>query len=77
MLAKSLIVIALIFILAGLAAGLYYLLKDPSRSPRTVKALTWRFALSILLFLLLLLGYATGFLHPHGLAKPVEKSVTP
>jgi hypothetical protein len=32
-----------------------------------VKALTFRIGLSILLFLLLLLGYRLGFLHPHGL----------
>ncbi|MGB5541743.1 MAG: twin transmembrane helix small protein, partial [Gammaproteobacteria bacterium] len=46
--------------------GLFYLVKDKGTSERTVRALTVRISLSVLLFVLLMLGYATGLLQPHG-----------
>lgn len=65
--AKILIVFVLLLIIASLGTALVYLLKDRNRSPRTVKALTFRIVMSIGLFLLLLLGYRVGLLQPHGL----------
>lgn len=50
------------FILFSLFSALYYLLQDKGRSTRTVKALTVRVALSITLFILLLLGFQLGFI---------------
>ena len=50
------------FILASLFSALYFLLKDKGQSTRTVKALTVRVALSILLFVLLLIGFKTGLI---------------
>jgi hypothetical protein len=50
------------FILFSLFSALYFLLKDKGRSERTVKALTVRVALSIALFVLLLLGFHFGFI---------------
>jgi hypothetical protein len=64
---QTLIVLILLTIVASLGSALFYLLKDRSRSPRTVKALTFRIGLSIALFLFLLLGYQLGILRPHGL----------
>lgn len=64
---QTFIVLILLTIVASLGSALVYLLRDRSRSPRTVKALTFRISLSIVLFLLLLLGYAFGILQPHGL----------
>lgn len=64
---KAIILLILLIIVVSLGSALYYLLKDPNRSERTVKALTVRIALSIGLFLLLLLAYATGIIQPHGL----------
>ena len=52
----------LAFILFSLFSGLYFLLKDKGQSRRTVKALTIRVGLSILLFLLLLIGFKLGFI---------------
>ena len=78
MLTKTLIVFVLLLIIASLAVGLRYLLMDGERSPRTVKALTVRIGLSLALFFLLLLGYLTGILHPHGLntvANPGQAAV--
>jgi hypothetical protein len=66
MLAKTLIVLILFVIIGSLFSGLYYLVTDKGTSERTVRALTVRISLSVLLFILLMLGYATGVLQPHG-----------
>jgi len=66
---KALIVLVLLIIVGSLGTALIYLVKDRTRSPRTVKALTVRIGLSIGLFVLLLLAYRFGLLHPHGLPK--------
>lgn len=66
MLAKVLIVLILLVIIGSLFSGLFYLVKDKGTSERTVRALTVRISLSVLLFILLMLGYATGVLQPHG-----------
>ena len=67
MLFKTLVLVILFAIVASLGTGLYFLLKDPGRSPRTVKALTLRIGLSLLLFVLLLLAFRAGLIRPHGL----------
>lgn len=68
---QTLIILILLIIVASLGSALVYLLRDRSRSARTVRALTFRIGLSIALFVLLLLGYAFGLLHPHGLRSGV------
>jgi RsiW-degrading membrane proteinase PrsW (M82 family) len=72
---QTLILLVLLIIVGSLGSALYYLLKDRGRSPRTVKALTFRIGLSLGLFILLLLGYQFGLLQPHGL-KPGAHSAT-
>jgi hypothetical protein len=66
MLAKTLIVLILLVIIGSLFSGLFYLVRDKGSSDRTVRALTVRISLSVLLFILLMIGYATGILQPHG-----------
>lgn len=66
---KILIVLILLVIVGSLGTALVYLVKDRTRSPRTVKALTVRISLSVGLFILLLLAYGVGLLRPHGLPK--------
>lgn len=66
MLIKIVIILMLLLILASLGSGLAFMIRDRSGSPRTIKALTVRVALSITLFILLMLAYATGLLAPHG-----------
>ncbi|BBA36498.1 uncharacterized conserved protein [Methylocaldum marinum] len=66
---KVLIILLLLIIIGSLGTALVYLVKDRTRSPRTVKALTIRIGLSIALFILLLLAYSFGLLQPHGLPK--------
>jgi hypothetical protein len=63
---KIIVVLFLIFIVGSLFSGLYYLVKDKGASERTVRALTLRISLSVILFILLMIGYATGLLQPHG-----------
>jgi len=57
------------FIVFSLAEGMYFLAKDDGAVDKTrvVRALTVRIALSLTLFALLLVGYFTGLLRPHGL----------
>jgi len=62
---KIVILVFLILILASLGSALFYLMKDKGTGDRTVKALTLRVALSVSLFLLLMLGYWFGLI-PQG-----------
>jgi signal transduction histidine kinase len=63
---KVVVVILLLAILASLTGGLAFLVRDKGRTDRTVKSLTLRIVLSVLLFLLLIVGFATGLIAPHG-----------
>jgi formate/nitrite transporter FocA (FNT family) len=51
-------------ILVSLGSALVYLIRDRGQSTRTVKALTFRIAFSIALFVLLMLGYYLGLVEP-------------
>lgn len=62
MLIKLAIVFALILIVGSLFSALFFLAKDKGASERTAKALTVRVTLSILLFIGLMLAYATGLI---------------
>ncbi len=65
MLVKILIIIMLILIAGSLFSALFYLMKGETQGKHVVKALTWRISLSLVLFLLLMLGFYTGFIgHP-------------
>ena len=65
MLGKIIVVTVLIAILVSLASGLYFLMKDNDDSDLMVKALTWRVALSVTLFLFLMAGYYFGWFQPN------------
>lgn len=67
MIADIFVIVVLLVIVGSLFSGLFYMLKDRGASTRAVKALTVRIALSLLLFAMLMIGYWTGLLHPHGL----------
>ncbi|MGH8682626.1 MAG: twin transmembrane helix small protein [Burkholderiales bacterium] len=57
------LVFALItLILISLGSALFFLVRDKGQSTRTVKALAVRVALSLALFLLLMIGYKLGFI---------------
>jgi hypothetical protein len=60
---RVVVFIFLAFILFSLFSGLYYVWKDKGRSDRAVKALTVRVILSIVLFLMLVIGFQLGLFH--------------
>lgn len=66
---KFLVILTLVVILGSLFSALFYLIKDQGHrdSTRVVKALTVRIGLSLTLFILLGIGYATGFIPQTGL----------
>ncbi len=70
MLVKAFVILVLIAILASLASGLVFLMRDSGDSDRLVRALTIRIGLSFALFLFLLLAFATGLISPHPVVPP-------
>ena len=67
---KSLLITGfMLLILYNLGAGLYYMLVDRGATDRTVRALTRRISLSVLLIVLVIVGMATGWIQPHGLQR--------
>lgn len=62
---KVIIVLFLVSILFSLGSALYFLIKDRGTSERIVRALTWRIGLSLILFVLLFIAFAFGWLKPH------------
>ena len=66
---KFLIVLTLAAIVASLGTGLLHLVKDEGQSKRMVNSLTLRIALSVLLFILLLVAWKGGMIEPHGVAR--------
>jgi hypothetical protein len=69
MLTTIVILILLAAILYNLGAGLYFMMSDKGQTDRTVKALTWRIGLSVLLILLVIAGILTGLIKPHGIGQ--------
>ncbi|WP_263768448.1 twin transmembrane helix small protein [Propionivibrio soli] len=61
---KLVIILLLFGVLASLFSGLFFLYRDRGAGHRTVKALTVRVALSVTLFVLLLVAYWLGLLPP-------------
>lgn len=64
---KILIITLLGFIFFSLGSALYYLVRDKPESTRVVKALTWRISLSLVLFILLMIAFAMGWITPHSM----------
>ncbi|HKJ87471.1 MAG TPA: twin transmembrane helix small protein [Gammaproteobacteria bacterium] len=70
MLVKGFIVLVLLVIVGSLGSGLFFMLRDHGQSHRTVRALTIRISLSLALFFLLMLAFATGLISPHPAVPP-------
>ncbi|HJT98686.1 MAG TPA: twin transmembrane helix small protein [Rhodanobacteraceae bacterium] len=69
MLTTIVIFILLAAIIYNLGAGLYFMMTDKGQSNRTVKALTRRIGLSVLLIILVIVGILTGLIKPHGIGQ--------
>ncbi len=63
---KLVIIAFLVVIVGSLASALFYLMRDKGGSDRTVKALTVRVALSLTLFLILMISYYFGLIPKSG-----------
>lgn len=66
MIFKIVIISLLLVVLISLGSALVAMARG-DKSDKMVKALTWRIGLSVLIFILLLIGQAMGFITPHGL----------
>ena len=64
---KIFIGIIFLLILISLGSGLFFIVNDDPKSNRLVTSLTFRVALSIILFISLIVGFAFGWIQPHGL----------
>ena len=69
MLGTVLIVVFFIAIVYNLGAGLYFMMTDKGQTDRTLRALTRRIGLSVLLILLVILGIWMGIIKPHGVGQ--------
>ncbi|MDR3429614.1 MULTISPECIES: twin transmembrane helix small protein [Silvimonas] len=63
---KIVIVLFLLIILVALGRALLQLVRGPAGSEKLAKSLTLRIAVSVALFILLLLAWYFGYLQPHG-----------
>jgi hypothetical protein len=63
------VIVVLVAIVASLGVALYHLATDQGESKKLVHSLTVRISLSVVLFLLLMLAWRFGLIHPHGLAQ--------
>jgi succinate dehydrogenase hydrophobic anchor subunit len=70
MIIKIIILILLALVLVSLGAGMFSLIKDRGKTNRTVKFLTIRIVLSILLFVLIGISFLMGWIQPHGVLPP-------
>jgi hypothetical protein len=59
---RIVVIVFLVLIVASLASALLFLLRDQGKGPRTVRALALRVGLSLTLYVLLVAGYASGFI---------------
>jgi len=65
-LTKLIIIAFLLAILYSLGSSFYFLVHDKGEGDRTVRRLTWRVGLSLLLVLLLFAGFKLGIIEPRG-----------
>jgi len=64
---KIIVAIAFVLILASLGSALLFLMRDKSKSKRTMRALAFRVGFSIALFLLILIAHHFGWIQPTGI----------
>lgn len=64
---EILIVITLVAIIASLGHALFSMSSGKRDSKAMVRALTIRITLSVALFVMLMIGWYTGHLQPHGI----------
>lgn len=71
---KIIVVLLLFAVIISLTSGMFFLVSDKGDTDRTVKSLTIRVALSVSLFLMLIIGYFTGLIQPHGISPEAPET---
>jgi len=66
---RFLVGIVMLGILFSLGSALFHLMTDKGDSKKMVRALTVRVALSVALFLMLMIAWAAGLITPHGVGR--------
>jgi hypothetical protein len=67
---KIAVVAVLLAIVFSLGSALFHLSRNrDDSSGKMVRALTWRIGLSVALFILLMIGWATGLISPHEIRR--------
>lgn len=71
---KIFFIIAFLLIIISLGSALFHLVKhkDQEHSAKTVKALTFRIALSLVLFIMMYIAFATGLIKPEGIGARMQ-----
>ena len=71
MFVKVLIVLMLLAIVYTLVSSFWFLVKDKGEGTRTVRRLSWRIGLSLLLFAFLYVAFLAGWIQP-GSGNPIR-----
>ncbi|WP_371927340.1 twin transmembrane helix small protein [Methylomonas subterranea] len=73
---KTVAIVIFLAIVASLGSALYHLVKpgDEEHSRKTAQALTVRIGLSLVLFILLFVAYATGLFQPSGIGARIQQT---
>jgi branched-subunit amino acid transport protein AzlD len=66
---KYFVAVAFILIIGSLARAVYFLLRGKGSDPRMVRAFGMRVGFSILLFVLILVMWKLGYIHPTGIRQ--------
>jgi len=66
---KYFVAVAFILIIGSLASAVFFLLRGKGGDPRMVRALGMRVGFSILLFLIILVIWKLGYIHPTGIRQ--------
>jgi hypothetical protein len=69
---KIIIVVLLGLVLLSLGAGMFSMVKDRGGTNRTVKFLTLRITLSVLVFIFIGVSFYMGWIQPHGIVPPKQ-----
>jgi amino acid transporter len=71
---KIIFIVIFIFILVSLGTALFNLVfhKNKEHSEKTVKALSYRIGISLILFILLYFSYMTGMIKPEGIGARIQ-----
>lgn len=77
MLIKIFAIVIFVAVIVSLGSALFHLVKrkgqDDEQSQKTARALTFRIGLSLVLFILLFIAYASGLLQPHGIGARIQQ----